>query len=69
MRFLPEAQPSKLTYKLPLVLGVTMVGDTLVVEKIEECGPSCAHLEDGGQLGVTGQNVLVVPSPVGSTNR
>ena len=46
-----------------------MVGDTLVVEKIEECGPSCAHLEDGGQLGVTGQNVLVVPSPVGPTNR
>ena len=49
---------------LPVVLGVSVVGDLGVVHQIEDTAQAYGHLKQGGQPAVLGQGVLVVPAPV-----
>jgi hypothetical protein len=50
---------------LPVVLGVSVVGDLAVVHHVEDTAQAYGHLEQGGDPAVLGQDILVVPTPVG----
>ena len=49
-----------------MVLGISVGGDVVVVDQVEESGGSDGKLEVGGDASLLGQHVLMVPSPVGS---
>ena len=51
---------------LPVVLLIPVVTDAVVVQAVEECWPGYTKLQEGSELSIAGQHVLVVPSPVGS---
>ena len=50
-----------------MILHVLVGGDAVVVDQIEDGGGGGSQLDGGGQAAVLGQDVFVVPAPVGSS--
>ena len=50
----------------PVIFLVLVMGDSLVVDQVEQSGEADSSLEEWSQTAVFGQTVLVVPAPVSS---